>query len=93
MTVICQSLFLIKMLGTPIWPDMWVRGPRLKNPSAIPDSETNDIETKHKQRDTLIHKQAHLQTAYRIHSNSSLNNDQQLAWNSSDCFESFSPLE
>ena len=60
MTVICQSLFLIKMRGTPIWPDMWVRGPRLKNPSAIPDSETNDIETKHKQRDTLIHKQAHL---------------------------------
>ena len=36
------------------------RGPRLKNPSAIPDSETNDIEIKHKQRDTLIHKQAHL---------------------------------
>ena len=26
-----------KILGTPIWPDMWVPGPRLKNPSAIPD--------------------------------------------------------
>ena len=48
------------MPETPIWPDMWVRGPRLKTPSAIPDSETNDIEIKHKQRDTLIHKQAHL---------------------------------
>ena len=23
------------MLGTPIWPDMWVPGPRLKNPGAI----------------------------------------------------------
>ena len=26
-----------KMLGTPIWSDMWVPGPRMKNPSAIPD--------------------------------------------------------
>ena len=25
------------MLGTPIWPDMRVPGPRLKNPGAIPD--------------------------------------------------------
>ena len=25
-----------KMLGTPIWSDMWVPGPRMKNPSAIP---------------------------------------------------------
>ena len=25
-----------KMLGTPISPDMRVRGPRMKNPSAIP---------------------------------------------------------
>ena len=25
-----------KMLGTPIWPDVRVRGPRMKNPSAIP---------------------------------------------------------
>ena len=24
------------MLGTPIWPDMRVPGPRLKNPGAIP---------------------------------------------------------
>ena len=24
------------MLGTPIWPNMRVPGPRLKNPSAIP---------------------------------------------------------
>ena len=27
-----------KMLGTPIWSDMWVPGPRMKNPSAIPAS-------------------------------------------------------
>ena len=27
-----------KMLGTPIWSDMWVPGPRMKNPSAIPDT-------------------------------------------------------
>ena len=26
------------MLGTPIWPNMRVPGPRLKNPSAIPAS-------------------------------------------------------
>ena len=26
------------MLGTPIWPNMRVPGPRLKNPNAIPDS-------------------------------------------------------
>ena len=26
-----------KMLGTPIWPNMRVPGPRLKNPSAIPE--------------------------------------------------------
>ena len=26
-----------KMLGTPIWPDMWVQEPRLKNPSTIPE--------------------------------------------------------
>lgn len=26
-----------KMLGTPIWSDMWVPGPRMKNPSAIPE--------------------------------------------------------
>ena len=25
------------MLGTPIWPNMRVPGPRLKNPSAIPE--------------------------------------------------------
>ena len=25
--------------GTPIWLDMWVRGPRLKNPSDIPAME------------------------------------------------------
>ena len=25
-----------KMLGTTIWSDMWVPGPRMKNPSAIP---------------------------------------------------------
>ena len=54
MTVICQSLFLIKqqeflregsprfwdppkIFGTPISPDMLVQGPRLKNPSAIPE--------------------------------------------------------
>ena len=28
------------MLGTPIWSDMWVPGPRMKNPSAIPDKGT-----------------------------------------------------
>ena len=27
------------MLGTPIWPDMRVPGPRLKNPGAIPGLE------------------------------------------------------
>ena len=26
------------MLGTPIWPNMRVPGPRLKNPSAIPET-------------------------------------------------------
>ena len=41
---------------------MWVRGPRLKNPSAIPDkSETNDIETKHKQRHTDTNKRSYKQ--------------------------------
>ena len=28
------------MLGTPIWSDMWDPGPRLKNPSAIPDDRS-----------------------------------------------------
>lgn len=29
-----------KMLGTPIWSDMWVPGPRMKNPSAIPETRS-----------------------------------------------------
>lgn len=31
-----------KMLGTPIWSDMWVPGPRMKNPSAIPVLEEKE---------------------------------------------------
>ena len=33
-----------KMLGTPIWSDMWVPGPRMKNPSAIPVTVTKILE-------------------------------------------------
>ena len=31
------------MLGTPIWPNMRVPGPRLKNPSAIPGYVSNEL--------------------------------------------------
>ena len=32
----CEIMDTFKILGTPIWLDMQVRGPRMKNPSAIP---------------------------------------------------------
>ena len=31
------------MLGTPIWPNMRVPGPRLKNPSAIPATISSEV--------------------------------------------------
>ena len=37
------------MLGTPIWPNMRVPGPRLKNPSAIPVG----LDRKHRHSSTL----------------------------------------
>lgn len=47
-----------KMLGTPIWSDMWVPGPRMKNPSAIPAramcNDNNPVSGNHPGTVTLL---------------------------------------